>query len=73
MGFVQALRREDLEKNPGIAEMLDFAAALAGLGVNDLSHDPVLLQAALGTLLKTQSDREAIPPEVAARLAGQAA
>ncbi|SLN51058.1 AAA domain (dynein-related subfamily) [Roseovarius gaetbuli] len=73
VGFVQALRREDLEKNPGIAEMLDFAAALAGLGVNDLIHDPMLLQAALGTLLKTQSDREAIPPEVAARLAGRAA
>ncbi|MEL7089892.1 MAG: MoxR family ATPase, partial [Planctomycetota bacterium] len=28
VGFVQKLREEELEKNPGIAEMLDFAAAL---------------------------------------------
>ncbi|HCC96264.1 MAG TPA: ATPase, partial [Rhodobacteraceae bacterium] len=32
IGFVQKLRAEDLEKNPGIAETLDFAAALMGLG-----------------------------------------
>ncbi|MGY6703747.1 AAA family ATPase [Roseinatronobacter sp.] len=73
VAFVQALRAEDLEKKPGIAEMLDFAAALGGLGVNDLGADPVALAAALATLLKTQSDRAAIPPEVAARLAGRAA
>lgn len=73
VGFVQALRREDLEKPPGIAETLDFAAALAGLGINDLTQDPVALQAALATLLKTQADRAALPTEVAQRLAGQAA
>ncbi|MFZ2101922.1 MAG: MoxR family ATPase, partial [Oricola sp.] len=28
VGFVQALRKEELEKKPGIAEMLDWAAAL---------------------------------------------
>jgi MoxR-like ATPase len=73
VGFVQALRAEDLDKKPGVAEMLDFAAALAGLGVNDLTADPEALVAALATLLKTQSDRAAIPLEVAARLAGKAA
>jgi MoxR-like ATPase len=73
VSFVQALRREDLEKTPGIAETLDFAAALAGLGINDLTHDPVILQAALATLLKTQADRANITTEVAQRLAGQAA
>ena len=73
VGFVQALRKEELEKVPGIAESLDFAAALAGLGVNDLTSDPVALQAALVTLLKTQADRAAIPTEVAQRLAGKAA
>ncbi|WP_439563498.1 AAA family ATPase [Roseinatronobacter sp.] len=73
VAFVQALRAEDLEKKPGIAEMLDFAAALGGLGVNDLGADPAALAAALATLLKTRSDRAAIPPEVAARLAGRAA
>lgn len=73
VSFVQTLRREDLEKTPGIAETLDFAAALAGLGINDLTRDPVILQAALATLLKTQTDRANITTEVAQRLAGQAA
>ena len=73
VGFVQSLRKEDLEKKPGVAEMLDFAAALAGLGVNDLAGDPVVLQAALATLLKTQTDRANITTEVAQRLAGRAA
>jgi len=73
IGFVQALRREELEKKPGVAETLDFAAALAGLGVNDLTDDPEVLQASLVTLLKTQSDRAAVPTEVAQRLAGKAA
>ena len=73
VAFVQALRREDLEKKPGVAEMLDFAAALSGLGVNDLTDDPVRLQATLATLLKTQSDRGQVPTEVAQRLAGKAA
>jgi MoxR-like ATPase len=73
VGFVQAVRREELEKKPGIAEMLDFAAALAGLGVNDLSDDPAILQASLATLLKTQRDRAGFTTEVAQRLAGVAA
>ena len=72
IGFVQALRKEDLEKKPGVAEMLDFAAALAGLGLGDLTDDPVQLQAALATLLKTQSDRGAVTTEIAQRLAGTA-
>lgn len=73
VGFVQKIREEELEKVPGIAEMLDFAAALAGLGIKDLTDDPAVLQAALATLLKTQADRAAVPVEVAARLAGKAA
>jgi len=73
VGFVQSLRKEGLEKKPGIAEMLDFAAALMGLGIADLTHDPVILQATLATLLKTQTDRGNITTEVAQRLAGKAA
>ena len=71
--FVQKLRKEELEKTPGIAEMLDFSAALIGLGVNDLSHDPEILQSAMTTLLKTKSDQWNITTEVAQRIAGQAA
>lgn len=73
VGFVQKLREEDLEKVPGIAETLDFAAALMGLGIADLTSDPAALQHTLSTLLKTQSDRAHITPEVAGRIAGRAA
>ncbi|QKV17627.1 AAA family ATPase [Oricola thermophila] len=73
VGFVQALRKEELEKKPGIAEMLDWAAALAGLGVNDLADDPEQTQATLVCLLKTERDRAAVPREVQQRLVGKAA
>ena len=72
VGFVQALRKEDLEKKPGIAETLDWAAALAGLGLKDLTDDPVALQASLVALLKTEADQATIPGPVAQRLAGVA-
>ena len=70
---VQELRREDLEKKPGIAEMLDWAAALSGLGVNDLGTDPAAIQATMVCLLKTAADRDAMPAEVLARIVGRAA
>lgn len=73
VGFVQKLREEELEKVPGIAEMLDFAAALMGLGIADLTADPAVLQSTLTTLLKTQSDQAQITRDVAARIAGKAA
>jgi len=71
VGFVQALRKEELEKKPGVAEMLDWAAALAGLGISKLSDDPVELQATMVCLLKTQVDQYSIPREVTERLAGK--
>ena len=73
VGFVQKLREEELEKTPGIAEMLDFAAALMGLGIADLTDDPAVLQSTLTTLLKTQGDQAQITSDVAARIAGKAA
>ncbi|MEO9874362.1 MAG: MoxR family ATPase [Anderseniella sp.] len=73
VGFVQALRKEDLEKKPGVAELLDWTAAVSGLGINDLSDDPATLQATLVCLLKTQADQAAIPTEVVQRLVGKAA
>ena len=73
VGFVQKLREEELEKTPGIAEMLDFAAALMGLGIADLTNDPAVLQSTLTTLLKTQSDQAHITKEVSGRIAGRAA
>lgn len=73
VGVVQALRHEDLEKTPGIAEMLDWAAALSGLGVNDLAKSRDEVQATLVCLLKTVADYDAAPPEVMDRLIGKVA
>ncbi|TYO90911.1 AAA family ATPase [Oceanicella actignis] len=73
VGVVQALRREELEKTPGVAEMLDWAAALAGLGVNDLARAREEVQATLVCLLKTAADATAAPPEVMDRLIGKVA
>ena len=73
IGFVQDLRKEDLEKVPGIAETLDFAAALMGLGIADLTENPAILQSTLTTLLKTQVDQANVTTEVAQRIAGKAA
>lgn len=73
IGVVQALRKEDLEKTPGIAEMLDWAAALSGLGVNDLAKARDEVQATLVCLLKTAADYDAAPPEVMDRLIGKVA
>ena len=52
--FVQALRKEDLFKSPGVAETLDWAAALAELDVAAL--DPATVSDTLGVLLKYQDD-----------------
>ena len=52
--FVQALRKEDLFKAPGVAETLDWAAALAELDVATL--DPATVSDTLGVLLKYQDD-----------------
>src|SRR5262249_55837341 len=50
----QALRKEDLFKAPGVAETLDWAAALAELDVAAL--DPLTVSDTLGVLLKYQDD-----------------
>jgi MoxR-like ATPase len=69
--FVQALRREDLRKKPGIAETLDWAAALVGLKVKNLADDPEVLHGTLLCLLKTRQDRENLPADMAQRLAAK--
>ncbi len=73
VGVVQQIRREDLEKVPGIAEMLDWAAALSGLGLNDMAQDPEMLQATLVCLLKTAADRDAAPHQVLDAMIGKVA
>jgi hypothetical protein len=67
------LRREDLEKKPGIAETLDWAGALVGLDVRSIHGDPAAIQASLICLLKTEADLKSMPREVTARLIGKVA
>jgi MoxR-like ATPase len=68
---VQGLRREDLFKAPGVAETLDWAAALSALDVTAL--DPGTLSDTLGVLLKYQDDIARIDPARAKQLLEQAA
>jgi MoxR-like ATPase len=54
VGFVQAIRKEDLFKVPGVAETLDWATALVELDA--VALDPALVSDTLGVLLKYQDD-----------------
>lgn len=58
VGLAQRVRGLGLLKPPGVAETLDFAAALLALGAQDL--DPALLDPALGALLKAREDLERV-------------
>jgi MoxR-like ATPase len=54
VGFVHRLREADLTKVPGIAETLDWAAALMALGAAELS--PEIVDETLGVVLKYEED-----------------
>jgi MoxR-like ATPase len=54
VAFVQAIRREDLFKAPGVAEALDWASALVELDA--VALDPAVVSDTLGVLLKYQDD-----------------
>jgi MoxR-like ATPase len=56
--FIHELRREDLYKLPGVAETLDWAAALLALNQRELSTE--IASATLGAILKHQEDLQAI-------------
>ena len=71
--LVAAIRKEQLRKIPGVAESLDWAAALLGLGVRDLQDDPEALYDTLACLLKTQEDRAQLDRPVLARLVAKVA
>ena len=71
--LVETIRKQDLRKVPGVAETLDWAAALVGLGVHDLHEAPETVHDTLMCLLKTHEDRARFKPEITARLLGQVA
>jgi MoxR-like ATPase len=54
IAFVQAIRKEELFKAPGVAETLDWATALVELDA--VALDPEIVSDTLGALLKVQDD-----------------
>ena len=68
--FVQSVRRMDLQKRPGIAETLDWAAALLRLGIATIDGDGAdRIVETLTALIKTRDDRAGFTREVIARIA----
>lgn len=70
VAFVQAVRGADTFKPPGVAETIDWAAALAALDAQEL--EPTLVDETLGALLKYQDDLGKIRGAEAARLVAEA-
>jgi hypothetical protein len=70
VAFVQAVRCADTFKPPGVAETIDWAAALAALDAREL--EPALVDETLGALLKYQDDIAKIRGAEAARLVTEA-
>ena len=72
VAVVQALRRDDLFKRPGVAETLDWAMALGALGATEL--DLGAIDSTLGVLLKYEDDvrhvRESTLPTLVEEAAG---
>jgi MoxR-like ATPase len=68
--FVQSVRRMDLQKKPGIAETLDWTAALLRLGISTLDDGGAArIVETLSALIKTRNDRAGFTREVVARIA----
>ncbi len=64
VAFVQRLRAGQLTKVPGVAETIDWAAALLALGAGRLT--PEIVDDTLGVVLKYEEDVRAIRGETAA-------
>src|SRR3954470_477373 len=71
--MVESVRKEELRKVPGVAETLDWAAALVGLDVGNLHDAPEAVFETMMCLLKTHEDKSRMTREVTARLLGKVA
>jgi len=68
--FVQSVRRMELQKKPGIAETLDWTAALLRMGITVLDEGGAeRILETLSALIKTRDDRAGFTREVVARIA----
>jgi MoxR-like ATPase len=72
VAFIQDLRKIDLQKVPGVAETLDWAAALLNLGITSLDEDMEVIQDSLVCLLKTREDSVRLEPFEIERLIARA-
>ena len=72
VAFVQNLRKSDLRKKPGIAETLDWTAALLRLDVSVLEDDPDAVMDSLTCLLKTREDSANMDKAVVERMIARA-
>ena len=70
VAFVQELRRLELYKVPGVAETIDWAAALSALDQRDLTAQSV--DDTLGVILKYQDDVQKVQGAVARELVARA-
>jgi len=70
VGFVQLLRGGDLRKRPGVAETLDWTAALMALGVDSVKDDLDTVMSSLSCLLKTREDLSGTDRATVKRLLG---
>ncbi|MEA9602108.1 MULTISPECIES: MoxR family ATPase [unclassified Polynucleobacter] len=68
--FVHQLRKEDLDKTPGIAETLDWIRVLCAKDLTKLPEDPAELLSTLSALLKTRSDQWQISDQTLNKLMG---
>src|SRR6202165_3528551 len=71
--MVAAVRKEDLRKVPGVAETLDWAAALAGLALHEPRQEPENVHETMICLHKTHEVRSGLTREVTDRLLGKVA
>jgi len=68
--FTQSVRRMELQKKPGIAETLDWTAALLRMGISTIDDGGVeRILETLSALVKTRNDRAGFTREVVARIA----
>jgi MoxR-like ATPase len=71
VAFVHRLREADLTKVPGVAETIDWAAALLSLGARELT--PGIVDETLGVVLKYEEDIRAIRGDTAAAYLAESA
>ena len=70
VAFVQQVRRMELQKMPGVAETLDWTAALLRMGITVIDDEgSERIIDTLSALIKTREDRSGFTPDVVARIA----